>query len=274
MSAAIFSLMRIQVINGNTYEPMTQGIDESAQAARAPQTTVITTQPKTGPQSIESYYDEYLAIPGILEQVVLGKDQFDAFVIACWGDPGVEAAREVTTKPVIGIAEASMYVANMLAARWGVVTTQHRALDMIEKTIAKTGFAQRCVSIRTTGIPVIETENARQQTLDALEIAGRLAMEQDRAEALCLGCAGMSRLDLELEQRLGIPIIDAVAAAVKLAEAIVGLHKQTSKALTYRLPELKPIPGFPDYMQPAALSGDRSADQAETTATAPAPTAS
>ncbi len=247
------ALIQIQVINGNTYAPMTLGIDQSAQAARAQQTRVDTTQPKAGPQSIESYYDEYLAIPGILEQVVLGKDHYDAFVIACWGDPGVEAAREITTKPVIGIAEASMYVANMLAARWGVVTTQHRALDMIEKTIAKTGFAQRCVSIRTTGIPVIETENARSATLEALEAAGRLAIEQDRAEALCLGCAGMSRLDVELEQRLGVPVIDAVAAAVKLAEALVGLHKYTSKALTYRLPEIKPISGFPDYMQPEAF---------------------
>lgn len=242
--------IRINVINGNTFEPMTQGIDESAQAARFPQTEVVTTQPNAGPPSLECYYDEYLAVPGILEQVILAKDSFDAFVIACWGDPGVEAAREITTKPVIGIAEASMYVANMLAARWGVVTTQHRTLDIIEKTIYKTGFAHRCVSIRTTGLAVIETETARQATIDALEAAGRLAIREDRVEALCLGCAGMSRLDVELEQRLGIPVIDAVAAAVKLAETLVGLQKQTSKALTYKAPEIKPIKGFPEHMQP------------------------
>lgn len=246
--------IHIKVINGNTFEPMTQGINESAQAACFPGTTVITTQPKTGPQSIESYYDEYLAIPGILEEVILSQHDFDAFVIACWGDPGVEAAREITTKPVIGIAEASMYVANMVAARWGVVTTQHRALDMIEKTIHRAGFSHRCVSIRTTGIPVIETETARAATVDALEAVGRLAITEDKAEALCLGCAGMSRLDIELEQRLGIPVIDAVAAAVKLAEAMVGLQKQTSKALTYKSPEVKPIKGFPDHMQPAQFS--------------------
>jgi allantoin racemase len=248
--------IRIKVINGNTFEPMTQGIDESAQAARFADTEVVTTQPKAGPQSIESYYDEYLAIPGILEEVILSKDSFDAFVIACWGDPGVEAAREITTKPVIGIAEASMYVANMVAARWGIVTTQHRTLDMIEKTIAKTGFSHRCVSIRTTGIPVIETEMARQATIDALEAIGRLAITEDKAEALCLGCAGMSRLDVELEQRLGVPVIDAVAAAVKLAESLVGLNKRNSKALTYKLPEAKPIKGFPQHMQPDRFSNE------------------
>jgi allantoin racemase len=143
--------MRIKVINGNTFEAMTQGINEAAQAARFATTEIVTTQPKTGPESIEGFYDEYLAIPGILEEIVLSLPEFDAFVIACWGDPGVEAAREMTSKPVVGIAEASLYVVNMLAARWGVVTTGHRVLDMIEKTIYKTGFAHRCVSIRTTG---------------------------------------------------------------------------------------------------------------------------
>ncbi|NJR56983.1 MAG: aspartate/glutamate racemase family protein [Acaryochloris sp. CRU_2_0] len=242
--------MHIKVINGNTFQPMTQGINESAQAACFPGTEIVTTQPQAGPESIESYYDEYLAIPGILEEIILSQDTFDAFVIACWGDPGVEAARELTTKPVIGIAEASMYVANMLAARWGIVTTQHRTLNMITQTIHKTGFSHRCVSIRTTGIPVVETETARQATLEGLEAIGRLAIAEDKVEALCLGCAGMSGLDHELEKRLGIPIIDSVAAAVKMAEALVSLHKQTSKALTYQLPSPKPILGFPNHMQP------------------------
>jgi allantoin racemase len=245
--------IRIKVINGNTFKAMTEGINQSAQSAGFPGTEVVTTQPQAGPESIESYYDEYLAIPGILEEIILSQANFDAFVIACWGDPGVEAARELTTKPVIGIAEASMYVANMLAARWGIVTTQHRTLDMIEKTIHKTGFSHRCVSIRTTGIPVVETETARPATVDALEAIARLAISEDKVEALCLGCAGMSGLDHELEKRLGIPVIDAVAAAVKMAEALVSLQKQTSKALTYQLPEPKPIPGFPAHMQPASF---------------------
>ena len=241
--------MRIKVINGNTFAVMTGEIDRAAQAARFPETEVITVQPRSGPQSIESYYDEYLAIPGILEEIILSSDDIDAFVIACWGDPGVEAARELTTKPVVGIAEASMYVANMLAARWGIVTTSHRVLDMIEKTIHKTGLSGRCVSIRTTGVAVVETEE-RGATLAALEAEGKKAIAQDKVEALCLGCAGMSGLDKDLEARLGIPVIDAVAAAVKMAESLVSLKKQTSKALTYRFPDAKPIRGYPAHMQP------------------------
>jgi allantoin racemase len=242
-------LIRINVINGNTFDRMTHGIDQSAQGARFAGTEVVTTQPQTGPESIESYYDEFLAIPGILEEIIRSEAEFDAFVIACWGDPGIEAARELTIKPIVGIAEASMYVANMLAARWSVVTTQHRTLDMVEKTIYKAGFSHRCVSVRTTGIPVTETETARAATIEALETIGRLAIEEDKAEALCLGCAGMSGLDRELERRLGVPVIDSVAAAVKMAEALVGLHKHTSKALTYQPPAAKVIKGFLSHMQ-------------------------
>ena len=264
--------LRIKVINGNTFEPMTAGIDLSAQAARFPQTEIVTVTPRSGPESIESYYDEYLAIPGILEEIRRSTEtpkaehsstdnsstdnasaedsEIDGFVIACWGDPGLEAAREITSKPVVGIAEASMYFANMLAARWGVITTGHRVRVMIEETIHKTGFGHRCVSIRTTGLAVTETETAREATLAALEKVGRLAIDQDRAEALCLGCAGMSGLDTALEEKLGVPVIDAVAAAVKLAESLVWLGKANSKILTYQLPAPKPVKGYPAHLQP------------------------
>lgn len=235
--------LRIRVINGNTFAPMTAGIDASAQSASFSHSQITTVQPRSGPESIECYYDEYLAIPGILEDIKLSEDEADAFVIACWGDPGLEAAREITHKPVVGIAEASMYMANMLAARWGIITTGHRVRTMIGETIHKTGFGHRCVSIQTTGLAVTETETAREATLVALEAAGRKAIAEDRAEALCLGCAGMSGLDLALEAKLDIPVIDAVAAAVKMAESLVWLNKKNSKKLTYQLPATKSIVG-------------------------------
>lgn len=245
-------LMQIKIINGNTSEAMTRGIDQVAQTICSSQTTLVTVQPRTGPSSIESYYDEYLAIPGILEQIILDQEA-DAFILACWGDPGIEAAREITRRPVVGIAEASLYVANMLAAKWSVVTTLHRVRDMVEKTIAKTGLSQRCASVRTTPLAVLETESCREATLEALITASQAAIAVDGAEAICLGCAGMSGLDTALEAELGVPVIDAVAAAVCLAESLVALKKHTSKQLTYRPPEIKPIAGYPGWMQPSAL---------------------
>ncbi|MBD0336371.1 MAG: aspartate/glutamate racemase family protein [Cyanobacteria bacterium Co-bin13] len=244
-------IFHIKIINGNTCQEMTHSINATAQAVRSHATHLTTVQPKSGPASIECYYDEYLAIPGILEQIVLDTDS-DAFILACWGDPGIEAAREITRRPVIGIAEASMYVANMLAAKWSVVTTTHRVRDMVEKTVQKTGLGSRCASVRTTDLAVLETCD-RTTTIAALIDMGRRAIEEDGAEALCLGCAGMSGLDQALEAALGVPVIDAVAAAVKMAESLVALGKTTSKQLTYRPPELKPIQGYPDYMQPQGL---------------------
>lgn len=243
---------KIKVINGNTCEPMTANINLSAQAAKFPHTEIVTVQPQTGPESIESFYDEYLAIPGILEQIILDQDS-DAFILACWGDPGIEAAREVTARPVVGIAEASLYVANMLAAKWSVVTTLHRIRDMVEKTIHNTGLTDRCASVRTTTLAVLDTESDRQATLEVLTKASKLAIQEDGAEAICLGCAGMSGLEQQLEERLGVPVIDAVAAAVKMAESLVSLKKINSKQMTYRAPERKAIKGYASHFQPENL---------------------
>jgi allantoin racemase len=239
---------KVKIINGNTCDAMTASIDAIAQSVKLPQTQIVTVQPQSGPVSVEGFYDEYLAIPGILEQILLDVDS-EAFILACWGDPGIDGAREITTKPVIGIAEASMYVANMLSARWSVVTTMHRVREMVEKTVEKTGLASRCASVRTTDLAVLDTETNREATVAALLEAGRVAISQDHAEAICLGCAGMSGLDRQLEAALGVPVIDAVAAAVKLAESLIGLQKFTSKAMTYRLPEAKEVKGYAEYFR-------------------------
>lgn len=249
-------MAKILVVNGNTCAAMTANIDVTAQAVKFPHTEVVTVQPLRGPESIESFYDEYLAIPGILEQIILDETA-DAFVIACWGDPGLEAAREVTSRPVVGIAEASLYIANMVAAKWSVVTTLHRVREMVEQTIQRVGLRDRCASVRTTPLAVLTTERDRDRTFDVLLHASQLAIAEDGAEAICLGCAGMSGLAERLEEHLGIPVIDAVAAAVKLAESLVSLGKTTSKQLTYRAPEHKAIPGYAPHFQPENLRRDR-----------------
>jgi allantoin racemase len=249
---AMTTNIRIKVINGNTFEAMTDNIGKVASEAAAAGTEIVASTPAAGPLSIECYYDEYLAIPYILEEIVTDEDRFDAFIIACWGDPGIEAAREITSKPVVGIAEASLYVANMLGAKFGVVTVLPRIHNLIEHTVAKVGLTSRCASIQCTSLSVVDTEALRDRAADALEIAGRAAISEG-AEALALGCAGMSGLDTILEARLGVPVIDSVAAAVKMAEALVALGKRTSKVKTFQLPESKPIKGYPEHMQSGML---------------------
>lgn len=233
--------MRLKVINPNTSAEMTQSIGAIARAHVAATTEVITVCPQAGPVSIESYYDEYLAIPHVMAEVQRDEPEFDGFVLACWGDPGVDGVREMTTKPVVGIAEASMYAANALAPRWSVVTTLARTHHMVKAVVHKTGLGDRCASIRCVDLPVLACESDPQLVVDGLQHMGQLALDHDRAEAIILGCAGMGGLDQKLSKSLGVPVIDPVAAGVRFAEMLVGMKLQTSKWLTYRQPESKEI---------------------------------
>lgn len=244
--------IRILIINGNTMEEMTNGIHREGSDAASPDVEVVTVTPEMGPQTIENYYDDYMAIPGILKEIIKHKDEYDAFIIACWGDPGIEAAREITDKPVVGIAEASMYVCNMIAAKWAVATVLHRIKDFVQKAVKKTGFGigstERCIGVYTTDLSVADTEELRDAACNTLEDAARKAIA-DGAEAIALGCAGMAGLDVELEARLGIPVIDSVRAAVQMAESLVRLGKRTSKVMTFRQPEAKPLKGYDSIYQ-------------------------
>lgn len=224
---------------------MTRGIEHAAKGAARPGTEIIAVSPEFGPVSIESYYDEYLAIPGVIQEVQKGdQEKVDAFVIACYGDPGLQAAREVTKAPVIGIAEASMYMASMLAARFSVVTVLPRIKVMLEELVAGYGMTHRVANIRTTPLCVLDFERDPVRGMEMLAEEGRRAVEEDHAEAILLGCAGMAEFAQKLENDLGVPVIDGVVAAVKFAEAIVDLGKTTSKLKTYQYPEKKPYVGM------------------------------
>ena len=237
--------MKIQVINPNTSLAMTESIGVAARSVARAGTEIISVCPTFGPASIESYYDEYLCVPGILDEIHKGEaDKADAYIIACYGDPGLSAAREVTTKPVIGIAEASLCIASILAARFSIVTVIPRIHTMLEEMVAHYGFRHRVVSIRTTPLYVLDVEKDPARALQMLHAEARKAKDEDDAEAILLGCAGFAQFATELEEDLNIPVLDGVVCAVKLAEAIVELGKTTSKYKTYRLPEEKAFAGM------------------------------
>jgi len=237
--------MKIQVINPNTSLAMTESIGVAARSVARSGTEIVSVCPTFGPASIESYYDEYLCIPGILDEIAKGEEnKADAYVIACYGDPGLSAAREVTTRPVIGIAEASLYVAAILAARFSIVTVVPRVQTMLEEMVARYGFRDRLASIRTTPLYVLDVEKDPVRALQMLRAEAQRAKDEDDAEAILLGCAGFTQFAQELEEELNIPVLDGVVCAVKFAEAIVELGKTTSKHKTYRFPERKPFSGI------------------------------
>lgn len=249
--------MRILLINPNTSPGFTAKIQEIAEKYALPGTRVQATNPKSGPRSIESIYDELLSSPGTLEVALENLDQFDAFVIACYSDhPTVYALREITEKPVLGIAEASMYVACMLGHRFSVVTTNREWEPLLWDAVRHYGMAERCASVRSTGMPVLALESASPEETYAMILnASKQAMEQDGAEVICLGCAGMTGLDKKLESELHVPVVDGVVSALKLLEGLIGYGVRTSKRLAYSRPGYKELLGYADIFSKPYKSG-------------------
>lgn len=249
--------MRIKVINPNTTLEMTEGIGEAARSVARDGTEIIAVSPDFGPASIESYYDEYVSACGVVDEVIKGEAEgIDAYVVACYGDPGLHAAREATTKPVIGIGEASLYTAAMLAARFSVVSVVPRVRTMLEEMVKSYGMQEKVIAIRTTPLYVLDIERDPVGSLEKLRDEVRASVKEDDAEAVCLGCAGFARFAQELEDELGVPILDGVVCATKQAEVLVELGKSTSKLKTYRPPEKKPFTGMFKH-----FSTDGSAEQ-------------
>ena len=239
--------MRILFINPNTSQEFTDRIQDIIREFALPTTEAVAMTPAAGPRSIESVYDELLSSPGTLELAISELDNYDAFVIACYSDhPTVYALREITDKPVLGIAEASMYLACMIGYKFSVVTTNDEWKPLLWDAVHHYGLTARCASVQTTGMAVLDLEGDEADTFSLILEGARRAINEDGAEVICLGCAGMAGLDKQLETALGVPVVDGVVGALKLLEGIVGYGLRTSKRLAYAAPARKELVNMPD----------------------------
>jgi allantoin racemase len=188
----------------------------------------VARSPETGVASVESFVEEALAVPGLMqlvrEEEALGTD---AYVIACFGDTGIEPAREIATGPVVGMTEAALFAAAMLAYKFAVVTLPPRTIVQAERVVRHLGLSHRC-RVRAIDVAVDDCVELESAVLEAMIAESRKAVVEDRAEAIILGCAGLSALVEPLRVTLGVPVIEGVSVAVKFAEALVanGLRAQ------------------------------------------------
>ena len=233
----------IRVINPNTSRAMTAAIGRTAREVAAPAVSIEAVCPSMGPASIESHYDEALALPGILSVVTAGESAgVDGYVIACFGDPGLAAAREIARGPVVGIAEAAMHLATFLGRSFSVVTTLSRTVGTTWDLAYSYGFGRACAGVHASDIPVLDLDSADARASIAKTCAA--AKEADGCDVIVLGCAGMTDLTASLSGELGIPVIDGVAAAVKTVESLIALGLRTSKRGEYATPPTKPVMGL------------------------------
>ncbi|MFL6840764.1 MAG: aspartate/glutamate racemase family protein [Bradyrhizobium sp.] len=243
--------MRLHVVNPNTTASMTTKIAAAARAIALPDTLIDARQPTMGPVSIEGFYDEAFAVPGMLGCIREADcDGADAHIIACFDDTGLDAARAVAKAPVIGIGEAAFHTASLIAARFAVVTTLSVSIVPIEHNLKKYGLAGRCARVRAADVPVLALEERNNEALAKISAEITAAMRDDRAEAIVLGCAGMADLAAELAEKHGLPVVDGVTAAVTLAEGLVRLGLETSRLGPYAEPRSKPYSGLFSPFQP------------------------
>ncbi|MBN9440658.1 aspartate/glutamate racemase family protein [Bosea sp. (in: a-proteobacteria)] len=241
--------MKIKVINPNTTLSMTRKIGEAAMAVARPGTEILAVSPAMGPVSIEGHYDEAISAIGVLDEVRKGDSEGCAgYVIACFDDPGLRAAREIAKGPVVGIAEAAMRMACFISGGFSVVATQHRSRIILEHLVRSYGMDHACRSVRTTELAVLDLESGRADAYSIILAECRKAIAEDHADCIVLGCAGMADLVDPLVQELGVPVIDGVACGVKAVESLLDLGLSTSRGGGYDFPVAKDYVGhFRDF---------------------------
>lgn len=231
--------MRILVVNPNTTASMTEKIGAAARRSASPDTEILAVNPASGPAAVEGYYDEAMSLRGLLELVGQRSD-YDAVVIACFDDSGLDAARCLTDRPVLGIGEAAYHMASMIANKFSVVTTLARSVPALEHNLHRYGLAARCARVRSSEVAVLELEDPGSDASARISAEIGRALAEDRAEAIVLGCAGMTDLAAQLERAHGVPVLDGVSCAIGLAEAMVRLGLRTARVGGYAPPARHP----------------------------------
>ncbi len=220
--------MHILVVNPNTTASMTEKIGAAARRVASTGTEIVAVNPATGPASIEGFYDEAMSLAGMLEVIRTARG-YDAVIIACFDDTGLDAARCLTDRPVIGIGEAAYHMASMISNKFSVVTTLARSVPALEHNLHRYGLMARCARVRSSEVAVLELEHPGSDACNRISAEIGRAVAEDRAEAIVLGCAGMADLAEMLARTHGLPVLDGVSCAVGLAEAMVKLRLSTSR---------------------------------------------
>jgi Asp/Glu/hydantoin racemase len=237
--------MRLLMLNPNTSQSVTDLITAAARAVAVPGTEIV---PATAPRGVPYIATRAEAVLGgavALEMLAERHATVDAAVIAAFGDPGLGGARELFPIPVIGLAEAGMLTACMLGGRFAIVTFAQALEPWYRECVAWHGLERRCAGVRALGGAFRAIDEVQREKTDLLvELACR-AVEEDAADVVVLAGAPLAGLAPVVADRIPVPVVDCVAAAVKQAEALVALRPRKASRGTYRRPGAKESVGLP-----------------------------
>lgn len=206
--------MRILIINPNSDETMSEAILHSAEAFSNGAYEVDCKTVRTAPRFIGSYEDQVEAGPGLLRLIRENEHAYDGFIVACHLDPCLSAAKEITQKPVVGIGEASMKLATFLGRRFSVIGASTKTVPLKEELIRKYYLDGQVASVRAP-------KQAASDLAQALTEEAALAVSQDHAEVIVLGCAGFTGLDKRIAAETGVPVLDGVICGLIVLSGIL-----------------------------------------------------
>lgn len=225
---------RALVVNPNTSLAMTTSIRAVAELVFQPPWSCTVVHAPAGPESLESWRDYHLASVCVLPMLQEYPD-VDGILLACFGDPGLYQLKEIAAVPVVGIAEASISLALLLGGKFGILAGMRRAVELMDSMVRTYGLESRYAGTCSLDMRVLDFEEHRTETLDALERAGR-ALRERGADVLLLGCAGLTGFVPDLEARIHVTVVDPVEAGCRLLRALVESGLRVSHAGIYARP--------------------------------------
>ena len=241
--------MRILLLNPNTSVDITARLAEAAKACAAPTTEIVTATAARGVPYIATRAEATIGGAGALEMLADLHTSVDAAVIAAFGDPGLGGARELFPIPVIGMAEAGMLTACMLGRSFGIVTFAEALEPWYRECVEWHGLTGRCAGIRTLSGGFRSISSVQEDKETALvELACRSVIE-DGADVVLLAGAPLAGMANKVRERIPVPVVDCIGAAIKQAEVLLALNTRKATAGTFRRPDPKPSIGLPATLQ-------------------------
>ena len=225
-------MRRILVINSNSNANTTQWVMRKLQPHAGKETEITCINPENGPRVIDTLIDMSIGALETVRLVARNKDRYDAFVIACGLDPGLDACRGIVKQPVVGIAEAGMLTACTLCRRFTVLTHTELSVSIVQDLVHHYGFGNRLASVRAINMSGAEMAG-HGRMMQRMEEVSWQAVREDRAELIVLPGIHWVGLEKELSGKVGVPVLSGAVCALKMAEFLIDYGQQTSKAGPY-----------------------------------------
>lgn len=241
--------MKIKIINPDVNESISKVMIERAKKYIMPDTQVYCNSPSFGVHSVDNMFTWHISSVSVMEELLKSEKEgdFDAYVVACFWNPGVLGAREITDKPVVGIGQASLLMAPLVGERISIVCVGDTNIHIYKDDVVRYGMQERVVSFRTANIASEDSFTSPQKTSQIIAQAAKLAVEEDKADVILLGCGVMSEFSEMVSEIVGVPVVNPIGAGVKMAETLACLGLKNSKKYSYHVPvdtQLVAIPGI------------------------------